>query len=229
MPYIVNKETGGMDFLNANTGGVMSSTPSKISSPQQGNFLTNVLFPRTAQFGRKARAGLGIGGLSESTKKFEEEQEKRRKEIERIIAQAKQEIDPMERKRLLAQARDLSIQGTTQIKSVIGKFEQESGTNINDKDRVIAEALGVAGELGTLFVPGGAAIKSASLLKRIYGTAKLGAAVGAIHGITDPSEKEPTQRLIDSAQEAGLGFVLGGVAAPVFEIPLAAARKFIQV
>jgi len=255
MPYKINRTTGVTEYINPTTGATLTPASSTELAPaQSGGFLrtvTNTLVPRTAQLLKKAKAGIGLSIL---TNQEEEEREKRQKLIEQMISKAKAEADPTRRSQLLGQARDLAAQSTQRIKSVITNFENESGTKLNDKDRVMAEALGVAGELGTFLMPVGklAAVgktgklvsragqigeattlterilKSAKLgkaTKRIVKGAEVGATVGAVSALTDPEEMDAGERLAKTATGVVTGSAVGGASSAVFESAFKVARK----
>lgn len=243
MPYKINKQTGGMDFINASTGRVLSTPTVQQPAPQQGGFLrsvANTLLPRTSELMKKARAGITLSALTDEQEK---DREKRQKLIEQVIAQSKQEADPIRRRELLSQARDLSKQSTDQINEVITNFEKESGTKIGDKDRVMAEALGVAGELGTWLLPAGKLAKAGQTGKlisragqiaeattatqRILKGAKLGATVGAISAVTDPNRDTAEEKFKGVLTEGGTGFLVGGATSAAFEGLGKAAQKFL--
>lgn len=236
MPYKIDKRTGSIGYANASTGATLTPAPKQ-------NFLgkvADVFVPRTAQLFKKAKAGLALSALTDEA---ENDREERQKRIEQMIARAKQEADPVRRSQMLGQARDLAKQGSDQIKSAVQQFEGESGTKINDKERIFAEALGVAGELGTFMLPAGKlaaigktgkvvsragqATEAVTSAQRILKGAKLGATVGAIHATTDPERETLEEKFKGALVEGGIGFLAGGATSAVLEGTLKAAKGFL--
>jgi len=229
MPYKLNKQTGAMDYIDPNTGSILSQTSVQTPNRAQSGrgFLrsaANMLVPRTSKLLRSAKAGLT---LSVFTDQEEEDRKRREKLIKQLVAQSRQEGDPSRRSDLLSQARDIAEEGTNKVKSAITKFEEDSGTSISDKERVVAEALGVAGELGTFFIPGGKLLQSAKLTQRILQGAKVGAKVGTLSALTDPEEQTVEERIRRIVSEATVGGLVGGAATAAFTGVLAATKKFL--
>lgn len=216
-----------MDFINASSGHVLSNPTVQTPAPQQGGFMrsaANTLIPITAQLFKKAGAGIGLSAL---TRQEEEDRKKRQQIIEQIISRAKQEADPDRRSQLLGQARELSKQGSDQINSVISNFEQESGTKLGDKDRVMAEVLGVAGELGTWLLPAGKLFKAVKTAKLATGSAKVAGVAkkfGMATTLKDISQATTaTQRILRGAK---LGMTVGAISAVTDPEKRTAQEKF---
>jgi len=244
MPYKINRQTGITEYMDSATGNTLTPVNAQQTAPQEsGGFLrnsSNVLIPITSQFLQKAKAGLTLSVLTDQA---EEDRKKREQMINQLITQSKKEGDPARRSNLLAQARDLSKQGSDEINSAINDFERDSGTKLNDKDRVMAEALGVAGELGTFLIPAGklASIgktgqrisragqisQATTATQRILKGAKLGTTVGAISGATDPNADTMGERFQNTLKEGGIGLLVGGATSAALEGTVKAAKSFI--
>lgn len=236
MPYRINKKTGTMEYLNASTGAALVPAAPEPQAPNKGSGFLQTLIPRTYALAQKAKAGITLNALTDE----EERNRKRRQQlIEQYIKQAKTEPDQQRRSRLLGYARELSKQGSDNIKNAITQFEQESGTKINDKERIMAEALGVAGELGSFIVPAGKLgalsktgrlikaekiLEGVSTTKRILRGAQLGAKVGALQGVTDPEAQTLGERVERGIEGTLRGGVAGAATSAVFELP----RKAVQ-
>lgn len=214
MPYKINRQTGTTEYVNAQTGSILTPpVETKVAPAQSGGFLrtvANTLIPRTSQLLKKAKAGINLSALTDQA---EEDRKKREKIINDLITRAKNEGDPNRRSQMLGQARDLAKQGSDQINEAITNFEQESGTKLNDKDRVIAEALGVAGELGTFLIPAGKFATAEQTGKIVAG--KLGQKVLGSMGISSISKAKQIAEATTAAQRilkgANLGATMGAI------------------
>lgn len=214
MPYRINQQTGAMEHIDAFTGNTLTpGSTQQIAPAKSGGFLrtvTNTLIPRTSQLLKKAGAGITLSILTDQA---EEDRKKREKIINDLISKAKSEADPNRRSGMLAQARDLAKQGSDQINEAITNFEQESGTKLNDKDRVIAEALGVAGELGTFLIPAGKFATAEQTGKLVAG--KVGQKVLGSMGISSISKAKQIAEATTAAHRilkgAKLGMTVGAI------------------
>lgn len=214
MPYKINRQTGTTEYVNAQTGSILTPpVETKVAPAQSGGFLrtvANTLIPRTSQLLKKAKAGINLSALTDQA---EEDRKKREKIINDLITRAKNEGDPNRRSQMLGQARDLAKQGSDQINEAITNFEQESGTKLNDKDRVIAEALGVAGELGTFLIPAGKFATAGQTGKLVAG--KVGQKVLGSMGISSISKAKQIAEATTAAHRilkgAKLGMTVGAI------------------
>lgn len=155
--------------------------------------------------------------------------DKRYKEFKEIAdgyaAQAEKETDPERKKQLFdlgMQALEMGEQG---YKEAQRHFEVSTGTGIGEETHLVEEAAGVAGEIGTYFMPAGKLKEGATLVQKIFHGAKMGGKVGLLLGITTPERMSLRERGIETVKQGGFGYVTGGLVSAAYEVPKHFVKK----
>lgn len=188
-----------------------TSTLDKAREPGFFEKAFGFIAPRIAETTRAVGAGLGLGGIDELSESTQQARDMSRK----LIEQAKQTTDPAEKKRLLDESRRIDQEAGERFRGFTGDVEKQAGIDIGEQAGISGtrRALGVAGEVATLMLPGGITKRGIGVAAKTG--AKLGAASAGLTALTDPKvsldNPEEMERYFNSLWQAPLfGGVFGG-------------------
>lgn len=224
----------GVDLSNPDFSTTQTQQPKKNLFDKATDFL----FSRTKSVLKKAIGTVATKGNVDTAAKSAEELQKSSYELAK---KAQKETDPTKKALYLKQSKELSQRASGGLEEAIGGFEQATGmdtkkteatpTTAVEKIKAYApESIGMAGEIGSFFLPAGKITKGAKLGKKILQGAKAGAEIGAIQGFTDPNIElnEVGKRFKTALVDAGFGAITGGLLTSAYELPKTIIKKSLK-
>lgn len=187
----------------------------------------NFLFPRAQKLGRKVVGSLTAG---KRTDQAEETNKQLQEQAQLLLEKAKKESDPVKKRKLLDQVRELNQAAVDSVDQILSEFESSTGLdrNLTGEPSALTEGLGIFGEGVTAGLPVGRVGKGAGIVRRILRAGATGATVGAIQGATTPQDLSLEDRLKEAGKGGLAGATISGTLEGVTGVPRGLVRNFVK-